>query len=313
MPWLPPGGLEEVKVLACNRGLWEDLGNGYVTKNPKKKKTSLLCVSESGPDDMGVVRLRLEPQNAGPAPRIHFMEDGKVSEQSPILKAHEITTSALRVEFLVVDPSGQYETGDPVSWSNALVLRNELFEDDGSRKVRLFIAPRGTIRYTLDATEPRNGKVYEAPFEIGNDVALVSVFGECGGLEARKDFRFASSGKKGLEIDESKPVRIDAGTQRKKLDSSENVFRGLAMAKEKGVRFETVMLTVGSGLKTCQFTTTTSIDAEKLETILQSMQSLFDGVSSVSMGFAKASFPSGHDLKQFVREFGIEIRQGEVE
>ena len=37
MPWLPPKGLDTLKSSACNRGLWEDLGNGYVTKKPKKK------------------------------------------------------------------------------------------------------------------------------------------------------------------------------------------------------------------------------------------------------------------------------------
>jgi hypothetical protein len=35
MSWLPPKGLETLRTLACNRGLWEDLGNGYITKKPK--------------------------------------------------------------------------------------------------------------------------------------------------------------------------------------------------------------------------------------------------------------------------------------
>ena len=30
MPWLPPRGLDHVKRLALSRGLWEDLGNGYI-------------------------------------------------------------------------------------------------------------------------------------------------------------------------------------------------------------------------------------------------------------------------------------------
>jgi len=34
MSWLPPKGLDTLKSIACNRGLWEDLGNGYVTKKP---------------------------------------------------------------------------------------------------------------------------------------------------------------------------------------------------------------------------------------------------------------------------------------
>ena len=59
MPWLPPKGLDTLKSIACNRGLWEDLGNGYVTKKPQKKKTSVQVIAESEPDDDGKVRLRI--------------------------------------------------------------------------------------------------------------------------------------------------------------------------------------------------------------------------------------------------------------
>ena len=41
---VPPKGLEVLKTIACNRGLWEDLGNGYVSKKPKKKARVVLRV-----------------------------------------------------------------------------------------------------------------------------------------------------------------------------------------------------------------------------------------------------------------------------
>jgi hypothetical protein len=107
--------LDTLRSLACNRGLWEDLGNGYVTKNPKKKRTSAQVIAESEPDDEGKARLRVNPQNAGPAPRIHYAQDASVSDASPQLTDQAYTTAALRVNFLVCDPSGQYETGDPVT------------------------------------------------------------------------------------------------------------------------------------------------------------------------------------------------------
>ena len=51
MPWLPPKGIERLKDLAINRGVWEDLGNGYVTKKPKKKTTGVQVTEENEPDD----------------------------------------------------------------------------------------------------------------------------------------------------------------------------------------------------------------------------------------------------------------------
>jgi hypothetical protein len=185
MPWLPPKSLDQLKAIACSRGLWEDLGNGYVTKKPRKKKTFVQVVPETAPDDYGSVRLRIEPQNAGPAPRIHFVADGAVSESSPTLAEQTLTTAALRVHFLVVDPSGQYETGDPVTWSNKLIIRNHLAEEGGQRKVELLVAPRGTLRYSLDGSEPRNGSEYIGPVNIDNGDVLLRVFAEAEGLEAR--------------------------------------------------------------------------------------------------------------------------------
>jgi hypothetical protein len=44
-------------------------------------------IVEYGPDDMGRVRLKVNPLNAGPAPRIHYAEDAvTATESSPLLK-----------------------------------------------------------------------------------------------------------------------------------------------------------------------------------------------------------------------------------
>ena len=115
LPWLPPRGLDDLKAIACNRGLWEDIGNGYISKRPKKKRTAAQIVEESGPDDTGRVRLRVNTMHAGPAPRIHYAENGPVDDSSARLTENPFTTKALQVAFLVIDPSGQYETGEPES------------------------------------------------------------------------------------------------------------------------------------------------------------------------------------------------------
>ncbi len=38
-------------------------------------------VAETEPDDQGFVRLRVNPQHAGPAPKIYYAVDGPVTEQ----------------------------------------------------------------------------------------------------------------------------------------------------------------------------------------------------------------------------------------
>ncbi len=313
MPWLPPKGLDTLKSIACNRGIWEDLGNGYVTKKPKKKKTSVQIIAESEPDDDGKVRLRVNAQNAGPAPRIHYAEDAPVTEKSPRLKDQFLTTKALRVNFLVVDPSGQYETGDVVIWSNKLVLRNLLKESGGKRTVELLVAPTGKIRYTLDASEPREGILHDKPVEIGDGEVLLRVFGEANGLEAKTEFRFPAQGKKGVPIDAVKPGRLVSRTGRK-LDSRAKTFEGLKQAGEKSITFENVTVNVGSGTQVATFFVgEIPVNAAFIEAILKTVLEKFAPDTPVTMTFRKAHFSSGHDLKEFADKLGFDLQPGDVE
>lgn len=313
MYWLPPKGLDNLKAIACNRGLWEDLGNGYVTKTPQKKKTSAQVIADSEPDDEGKVRLRINPLNAGPAPRIHYAEDSPVTDSSPQLKDQSLTTAALRVHFLVTDPSGQYETGEPATWTNKLVLRNYLSEKDGRRTVELLVAPKGTIRYTLDGSEPREGTSYDEPVEIDDSDVLIWVFAEADGLEVKKEFRFPAKGKKGIQIDDVKPGRLVSRTGRK-LDSRAKTFEGLKQAGEKSATFESVTLTVGQGTQAVQFMVgEIQVNAAFLEAILKTVLEKFEPSASVTMTFRKAHFASGHDLKDFAQKLGIELHPGDVE
>ena len=313
MSWLPPKGLDTLKSIACNRGLWEDLGNGYVTKKPKKKRTSVQVTAESEPDDEGKVHLRVNPQNAGPAPKIYYAEDAPVSESSPQLKEQAYTTAALRVNFLVCDPSGQYETGDPVPWSNKLVLRNELTEKDGKRNVELFVAPRGTIQYTLDGSEPREGTVYEGPIPIGDGEVLLRAFAEADGIETKAEFRFPAKGKKGVQIDEVKPGRLISRTGRK-LDSRVKTFEGLKQAAEKSATLEGIVLTVGQGNHMIAVNVgEIEVDAEFIDALLTKVLEKFTPETPVTLTFRKAHFASGHDLKDFAAKLGIELKPGDIE
>ena len=313
MPWLPPRALDLLKSIACNRGLWEDLGNGYITKKPRKKRTSAQVVAEPELGDEGRVRLRVNPVNAGPAPRIHYAEDSSVSESSPVLKENPYSTTALRVAFLVRDPSEQYEAGDPVVWSNRLLLRNRLREEGGKRQVELFVAPRGEIRYSLDGSEPRDGKPCDGPIAIGDNEVLLRAFATSDGLEAKEEFRFPARGKKGVHIDETRPARMISRSGHK-LDSRTSTFEGLKQAGDKAVGFENVVLTIGQGAEVASITIgEVQVDAAFLTRLLENVLEKFPPDTPVTMAFRKAHFVSGHDLEHFCETLGLDIAQGSVE
>lgn len=313
MPWLPPKGLDTLKSIACNRGLWEDLGNGYVTRKPKKKTTSVQVIAESEPDDDGRVRLRINPVNAGPAPRIHYAEDGHVTDKSPQLKDQFLSTNALRVNFLAVDPSGQFETGDPVTWANQIIVRTRL--DETTRTVDLIVAPvgRAQVRYTTGGEEPREGTVYAAAVPIGDSEALVRVFASADGIEVKKDFRFPAKGRTGIRIDEVKPSRLVHRSGRK-LDSRAKTYEGLKQASEKSVEFENVALTIGQGAQAVQVMIgEIRVDAAFIEGLLKAVEGKFPPDTPATLTFRKAHFASGHDLKYFAEKLGLELSQTEIE
>jgi hypothetical protein len=312
MPWMPPGGLDKLKAIAINRGLWEDLGNGYVTKRPAKKRTSAQVVQEQDPDDDGRVRLKVNPVNAGPAPRIHYAENAPVSASSPLLQDNPFTTNALRVNFLVVDPTGQYETGDPVAWTNRLVLRNRLTEQGGRRHVELFVAPAAEIRYTLDGSEPRNGTTYDGPILIGDGEVLLRAFAVADGLESKEDFRFPARGAKGVRIDATKPASLRPSAPHK-LDSRASTYACLSEAGANGVGFEGVTIEIGQGAQMLRIMVMElSVDAEYLRQLLETALVKFPPETPVTMSFRKADFKSGHDLQQFCEKLNIALVQGSV-
>lgn len=318
MPWLPPGsaGLEQVKALALSRGLWEDLGNGYITKRPRPKQTGLVITPESDPDDQGMVRLRLSPQNAGPAPRIYYREEGPVDASSPVVDDSIFTTKALWVEFLVVDTTGQHQQGPAIKWTNQLVIRHKLISGATPRRVELYVAPRGDIWYTLDGSEPRNGAKYQDGFAVGDGAVRLMAFGKAEALEVKEHFPIPakeSDHEAEIRIDEGRPATIQRGGQYK-LDSRAKTFELLELGKTIQLELSGVHVSIGSGPSAIMLTIANrEVSAAFLLAVLNSITEA-DTVSPsepIALGFKKAVFRSGKELREFIDRAGIVLRPEE--
>ena len=311
MPWLPSRGFEQLAVEAYQRGVWEDMGNGYITKKPKPKTTDVIISEDTSPDDSGTIRLKIDVTNAGNSPRVHYAEEGEVSESSPILKDNVLATKALRVQFLAIDPTGKNLTGTPKTWQNKLTIRNKF--NEASRTLELFVAPKGTIKYTLDGSEARNGIEYTQEIKLGNQEANIYVFAECDGLEEKRKFSFPKAGSTEVPIIKEKPAVLVSQSP-KRLDSSAKTYDGLKLAKEKNIEFEHVMLTAGSSPKVITLSLSEiRINATFIEAALAHLQTLLPPDAPLVMSFKKVYTHTGHDLEQFAKQLSIEIKNGEVE
>jgi hypothetical protein len=261
--------------------------------------------------------LRVNALNAGPSARIHYVEDGVVSTSSPVLKDETLKSKAYRIQFLAVDPNGQFDTGDVTTWTNKLTIRARL--DTSSRELELLVAPTATLKYTLDGSEPRNGQNYTGPVQLGDSKATVLVFAEGGGLEAKEKFEYAavvrSSGGTGylskpqVVIDRSKPARLNRLVN---LGSRQDAYQVIALLKERQATVEKVAAVVGNSPAVVQFFLgDTPADGAYLETVLNQIGACLPADASVSLKIHRFQFQTGQDLLDLAEKVGFELNDHE--
>jgi hypothetical protein len=315
MPWLPSSGLEDIKKHAIATGLWEDKGGGYISKSPAPKTTGVQVSAESRPDDEGHVVLKISTVNGGPAPKIYYAEDASVSESSPVLDDDRLKTKALRVRFIVHDPSNHYITGEPYTWTNELTIRANQYIENGKRKVKILVAPVGAkVKFTLDGSEPRNGQTYSEPIEIGDNEVRLLVFAEADGLEARQNFTYPRLGDNQIKIDPQAPAKFKA-SRCARLSSRTDAYQGLQQAAEVGASFEDVdiRLTAKNGATINYLAVRQTLSAQRVTQLIESLGQDLPIEHEVTLSFRAANFSSGYDLKTFCDKWNIKLSQEEVE
>ena len=327
MPLLPvgPQGLDELKRQAFRRERWEDLGNGSITREPRPRRASLRWTREYGPDDSGLVRLAVDPVDGGPCPEIHYEEDGAVTEESPCLTSDRLETRALRVEFLVKDPTGKFETGDPQCWRNELRLR--VNRRPGTGLAELLLAPARPdipIRYTLDGSNPRDGLLYEGPLEVGAGEVRIEAFAEHEGLETRESFTLPAERKGGAVSDPmavlspDAPARLDAAGGYKSPGVS--AAKALDVAEECGVTFREAQLLFGSGEQSVQLKLgRLEIPAGRLKGLAAAILAPGDGgktllpdSAGMELRFKTCLAPAARELERFLKNAAIAYQPEEL-
>ena len=169
--------------------------------------------------------------------------------------------------------------------------------------------------YTLDGSNPKDGKAYDAPFEIGTDAARLLVYAKSGEANKTADFSIPHSGDKTVQVDDTKPARLNS-TKRVPLDSTDKVFgvinrfRDQTSTKFKGVRIE-----IGEGESTVGIRFgERQVTAAMIENTINSLRDVLkEADAQVTISVKDGiEFENGFEAKEFAKLVGIELKPGDI-
>lgn len=316
-PWMPgASGLDTLKAEALKQGRWRLGEDGYVEKGPFPKDKSTVNVSVvSVKPETGETILSLTPRHAGESPVVYWSAKSDVSDRShKVGDLENFATGEGTLYFIAKEPTGRYEIGPATRWLADLKIRHQVEPSGDKRRVVLAVTPRADLFYTLDGSNPKDGRRYDDPFEIGSASCRLLVFARAGEANKTADFQIPASGDKTVQIVDSKPARLQS--KRVALDTTDRVFGVLNRFRDQpGTRFKGVRVEIGEGENTVTVRfQEREVTAAVIEAVINSLREVL-GEPGALINIAIADgvqFDTGFALKEFARLAGIELKPGEV-
>ncbi|MCS6115894.1 anti-phage-associated DUF499 domain-containing protein [Shewanella baltica] len=317
-PWMPgSSGMDTLKTEALKQGRWRLGEDGYIEKGPFPKEKTSVNVSLVGSNtETGVSQLSLTPRNAGDSPVIHYATSASVSVDDPkVDDLDNFSTTEGTLYFLVVDPTGKYENGTSTRWVADLKIRHQIEPSADKRKVTLQCTPYAEMYYTLDGSNPKDGTIYEGPFEVGSAAARLLVYAKSGEASKMADFQIPHSGDKTVQINDSKPASLSSN-KRIPLDTTDKVFSVINRFKDQAsTRFKGVRIEIGEGENTVIIRFgERQVTAAMIESTVNSLLDVLNEVdANVSIVVKDGiDFENGFEAKEFAKLVGIELKPGDI-
>jgi hypothetical protein len=315
-PWMPgAGGLDVLKAEGLKQGRWRLGEDGYIEKGPfPMDKATVNVAVVNVRTDTGETVLCLTPRHAGDSPIVYWATRQGVAEtDSKVEDLENFTTREGTLYFLVRDPTGAHESGSDVRWIADVKIRHQVDPAGDRRRVRLEATPRADLFYTLDGSNPKDGAVYEDPFEIGPGSYRLLVYARAGEANKTADFQIPARGDRTVQIDDAKPARLQG--KRVMLDSTDRVFGVVNRFRDQpGTRFKGVRIDIGEGENTVSVRfQEREITAAMIEGIVDSLRNVLNEPDSlVNVAITDLRFDTGFALKEFATLAGLELRPGDV-
>jgi hypothetical protein len=309
-------GMDTLKAEALKQGRWRLGEDGYIEKGPfpKEKTTVNVTLLNTNPDT-GESMLSLTPRNSGESPIVYYSSKPQLAESDAKVEDLEnFSTTKATLYFWVKDPSGKYESGAPVRWVAELKIRHQVEPLADKRKITLQCTPQAEIHFSLDGTNPKEGKIYESPFEIGSEAVRLLVYAKSGEAMKSADFQVPHRGDRTIQIDDAKPARLNS--KRVALDTTDRVYGVINRFREQtNTQFKGVRIEIGEGENTVTVRfQERQITAAMIEATVNSLrQVLKEDQAPVAVTITDGiQFDNGFEAKEFAKIVGMELRPGDI-
>ncbi len=316
-PWMPGGGgMDTLKAEALKQGRWRLGEDNYIEKGPFPKEKTSANVSLLGTNpESGESILSVTPRNAGESPAIHYSTNPQVSDSDPRVEDPDnFSTAEGTLYFWVKDTTGKYDSGPPARWTAELKIRHQIEPAADKRKVTLQCTPAAEMTYTLDGSNAKEGKRYDAPFEIGSEAVRLLVYAKSSEATKSADFHIPHSGDKTVQIDDKKPAQLK--NKRIALDTTDRVYGVINHFREQAnTSFKGVQIEIGEGENTVTVRfQEREITAAMIEGTVNSLRAVLqEDQAPVAIAIRDGiQFENGFEAKEFAKIAGIELRPGEV-
>lgn len=311
--WLPPKGMEEIKVAALADGRWDE-DNGFVDKSPPPPQPVIRVTRIGGDDATGESELELAVSNAGRAPEVLIAPTREGLDAGEVITDGTYRTNEVELWFQARN-SDTGEVSEAYRWAGSITITHERRDNAGMWQVTLAARPEAELRWNTTGINPRDGTVYDGtPIEIdGSQKTTLYVYAEKGGVTAQRNFTLDAVGAK-KTIDDNRPTKAKRDFQ---FASKGEVLRVVRASKGKeNVLFHGVSVTVGEGERSLRVRSggDVALNGQDIETMIEGLRGALGAPDSeVQLRFREADFPDGFTMKDFATQVGIDISVNDVE
>ena len=282
--WHIPSALDSLKNEMISKDMWRENG-GYIEKGPFIEKTEVSIQEKDRNDDTGEVTLKIIPRHGD---KVYYEIGGTPTSASmELTDLNNFKTDELKVNFICIDSTGQNKTGDIYKWNNKITLKYREFNQGNDRLIELKAAPKATIKYTTDGSNPKeHGGVYDDAFIIPNNCSHVLAIAKRDGIESNQITVKIDRQQQGgtIKINKENPLKL---TKTIRINTTADVYKEIDILKKHNIKISDVVINL-----------TTDEDSEKWIEIALGKSTIIDPSKlEEQIGNVRESFLSGDKVE----------------